>query len=121
MALKYSELKKKEVETPLTPEELRLIDEVETYIDGEIRKQWTQGSVDIDLCYANFDYKPSKPNSPNVPSRDRSIDFSDYRKSKMTKELTRRFDEAGWKAKVEIDDSGSMNERDLWILTPKKR
>jgi hypothetical protein len=121
MALKYSELKKKEVETPLTAEELRLVDEVETYIDGEIRKQWTSGRVNIDLCYTNFDYQPSKPNKPNVPSTDRRIDLSDYRKSKMTKELSRRFNEAGWNAKVEIDTSGSMNERDLWILTPKKR
>jgi hypothetical protein len=115
MALKYSELKKKEVETPLTPEEIQLIDEAENYIDGEIRKQWTSGSVDIDLCYANFDYHPGKS------GHDHSIDLSNYRKSKMTKELTRRYDVAGWKAKVEIDDSGSMNERDLWILTPKKR
>ena len=120
MALKYSDLKKKEVETPLTPEELRLIDVVESYIDGEIRRQWASGKVDIDLCYANFNYRPVE-NAPNVPMNDRRIDFSHFRKSKMTAELTRRYKEAGWDPKVEIDTSGSMNERDLWILTPKKR
>jgi hypothetical protein len=116
MALKYKDLKDPEVNNPLTEEELRFIDKVEKYIDGEIRKQWTSSyGVSIDLNIASFGWDPILKTQ---------IRFNDFRRDKMRKELESRYKKADWSIEVKFDDGldgPNMSGPDQWILHPKKR
>lgn len=111
MALKYKDLKSPEVSNPLTTGELKFIDKVEKFIDEEIKQKWTNTyGIYIFLGIAQFKYDPiEKSQTP----------FNDFRRDKMFKELEARYKKADWNCEVKIDNSGSINDCDYWVLTPK--
>jgi len=115
MALNYKQLKKKLDETPLSLEELKMIDNVETYIDKEILTQFDKsiyGEISIDYCYPSFRY------SPVTKSFISNLGVS--RIPKMKAELERRFISAGWKIEYRLDDGSDRNGADYMILKGAK-
>jgi hypothetical protein len=113
MALKHKELSDKLKKDPLTTYESNVIDEVETYIDSEIQRQFTGRDVRIDLLIPHFDYDPVKKEVRKL---------SQPRKDVMRKELDKRYRKAGWKITIEYDDGldgPNMSGPDLWILSGK--
>ena len=116
MAIRYKDLKEPEVNNPLTSDELKAIDDVEKYIDEQIKKQWTNTyGVSIDLSIALFEY---------YPDLRRLTKFNVFRREKMQKELERRYKDAGWNIRVHIDDGldgPNVSGSDYWILTPNEK
>lgn len=115
MAIKYKDIKKKLETDPLTRDELDLIDQAENHIDSEILRQFGEsssyGQVKINLGTAHFHWSPVTKKSIGG--------IKDPRRHLMFLELEKRFKEAGWVAKVQIDSEGGMNSCDYWILKGK--
>lgn len=116
MAISYKEINNKLKSAPLTEEELRLIQEVEDYIDSEIIDQFPNSiykQVEIDLNYAVFNYS----------HKTKSMIISNaYRRQLMRTELEKRYNAAGWRISIKIgDDSDGPNFAgpDLWVLQGK--
>jgi len=113
MATKFKEVNDKLLKTPLTVEELKMVDEVEKFVDLEIKKQFKGGEVHIFLGTANFKYDIARKNVSELPYA---------RQELMRKELDKRYKEAGWKISVHIDDGldgPNMSGSDYWILSGK--
>lgn len=109
MALNYYDLLKTETETPFSSDELKVIDEVEAFIDEEIKKQWTSDEVLIDLRIADFSY------TTGLTSARRK--YNKFRREKMMENLLSRYSKAEWKTEIKYD----MDGPDYLVLTPKKR
>jgi len=113
MALKHKDLLTKLKSEPLSTNELKIIKEVEDYIDKEIKKQFYGKSVNIDLSVAKFKYNPNtRP----------QIVLAEPRRVLMSKELDKRYKAAGWKIKFHIDDmldGPNMSGGDYWVLSGK--
>lgn len=114
MAVKFNELYSRVYQTPLNAEELKQVDRIEKWIDEEIQKQYKGGKeVSIDLQIANFKFDPITKDYFAYSK------FADPRRDMMRKELDRRYKEAGWKIRVEIDDGLDGPNRsgpDYWVL-----
>lgn len=95
---------------PLTDVELGYIKEVEDYIDETIRNKFNSDvqSVSIFLGYPTFRSR-IKGSYPEITSG---------RKSFMFQELMSRYEKAGWKYEITIDDGldGNMSGSDYLIL-----
>lgn len=112
MAKQYKEVKDKLEKTPLTQEELIIIDTVESYIDGIISKKFDGGSISIELPIVNFSYNISVTEQRNIP---------EFRRHLMQKELEKRYKKAGWKTSIRhADYREPMCGPDYWILTGMK-
>ena len=111
MAIAFKDIDDKLRLSPLNSEELGMIQEVESFIDGEIIKGYNGESIYIDLSIADFRQKLS--------GGYRNI--ADPRRILMHEELTRRYEAAGWKCDNEIGDSREMCSRDYWVLKGKKK
>lgn len=114
MAVNFNELKKKLEDGPLTEEELRLISNLETYIDKKILEYFDKSyncEVRIRATFVEFNYCPLFENmiKPTVGR---------IRAEKMKKELLNRYDIAGWKIKEDI--SNSPSGEDYFVFTGKK-
>lgn len=115
MAINYKEHYDKIMLTDLSPLELKYIAEAEEYIDSEIIKQFGRPNMEVRvlLSYVHFRYSPNTHKG--------IFDLYGPRKSIMTNELKRRFEDAGWVITVDISDGGGMNDCDYWILKGKKK
>ena len=115
MAVRYKDLYDKEIARPLSGVEKASIDATETYIDNLISTTWdsrtSAGTIYVPLCYAHF----------TCYANGTRTDYNDITREKMFKILEQRYKDADWNCKVEIDNSGSMNECDYWVLTPKRK
>ena len=89
MAVKYKDIKEKLETSPLTKQELEWIQQVEDFIDEEIRSKFGKVNYEvfIDKPIVRFDWSPvsKKP-----------IDTMSPRRVVMQKELEKRYSEAGW-------------------------
>lgn len=114
MAINYKEHYDKIMLSDLFPMELKYIAEVEEYIDSEIIKQFGRPNMEVKvpLSYVHFRYSPKT--SKGI------LDIYEPRKSIMTNELKRRFEDAGWVITVDMSDGGGMNDCDYWVLKGKK-
>lgn len=113
MALEYKKLNDKLENTPLTLEELKMVDKVEGYIDKQITKHFKGYEVKIELVIVDFKYDIDIEKISNLP---------DARKYSMRKEIDKRYKEAGWKVSVEIDDGldgPNMSGPDYWVISGK--
>ena len=117
MAIKYKDIKKKLETDPLTESELVLVRQAEEHVDSEIIKQFGErssyGEVRIHLGTAKFEWSPV--------TNTLLSNLKEPRKYLMFLELERRYKEAGWISKVEIDTEGGMNSCDYWILKGKDK
>jgi hypothetical protein len=117
MAIKYKDIKKKLETDPLTESELVLIGQAEEDIDSEIIKQfgesYSYGEVRIHLGTAQFEWSPV--------TKTLLSNLKQPRKHLMFLELERRYKQAGWVTKIDIDDDGGMNSCDYWILKGKDK
>jgi hypothetical protein len=115
MAIKYKDIKSKLETDPLTNEELVLIRQAEEHIDSEIVKQfgekYSYGQVKIHLGTAQFEWSPV--------TKTLLTNLKEPRRRVMFLELEKRYKEAGWDTKVDLDDEGSMNSADYWTLKGK--
>jgi hypothetical protein len=115
MAIKYKEIKNKLETDPLIESELVLIDQAEKYIDEQIVAQfgnsYSYGKISIDLCIARFNYSPVTKTTLSG--------IKEPRRNLMFKELERRYKQAGWETKFEMDTEGGMNSADYWTLKGK--
>ena len=110
MALQYSELNQRD-KRPLDEDELRIIDEVEKYIDSEIINQFkTSNTVSIFLGTARFSWDPI--------NKCQRTGIKPIRASKMHDELVRRYRKAKWTVDYRIDDGleGNLSGADYMIL-----
>jgi hypothetical protein len=108
MAINFLDLKQKLDDAPLNDVELELIKDVEDYIDKKIIDEYDKsiyGTIDIDIAYVNFNYSPKTK---------RSMSLGVSRVPKMSKELKRRYKEAGWVITYRSDDG--MNGGDYMVL-----
>lgn len=115
MAVKFQDVDGKLRKSPLTTEELTMIDNVEEYIDSFIRENYTGESVSIDLQIVDFQYDPVKKQSRSLPQARRKM---------MRQELEKRYKDAGWKISIDIDDvfdGPNVSGPDYWNLTGKPR
>lgn len=108
---KFATLKAKDVE-PLTQEELGYLKQVEDYIDSQIEAKLSTDNSDvwIDKAYVGFYHNPmTKKFFPNM---------TNARKSFLTSELLKRYEDANWIIKWHIDDGldGNMSGGDYLIL-----
>jgi len=108
---KFANLKAKDVE-PLSSEELVYVKIIEDYIDSQIEAKLSTDNreVWIDIVYARFTYNPiSKKPFPNMTNNRRSF---------LTTELLKRYVEANWLIKWQLDDGmdGNMSGGDYLIL-----
>lgn len=97
---------KKKMAEPLNGAELEAVDAREAEIDSIILQKFKGEPVYVDLAYFNF--------SPN------SFDYTE-RHNVMRKELEKRYKDAGWILKVELDDGldgPNMSGPDYVKLTP---
>jgi hypothetical protein len=114
MAIEYKQLKDKLEKAPLTHEELNLVQEVENFIDEEISRKFKGDSVYIELKIADFSRRPTF----TVPNDN----LAEARRILMRKELVSRYEKAGWKQEVRLDDGLDGPNRsgpDYWVLTGK--
>ena len=113
MAVEFKKLNDKLEKAPLTPEELKMVDNVEAYIDKIIIEKFKGGEVSITLSIPNFEYNIGIMKVSDLPSA---------RQSLMRKELDKRYKQAGWKITLHIDDGldgPNMSGGDYWILSGK--
>jgi len=97
----------------ITAKELEIVEMTETYIDEKIINKCidtVSNEIKVDLCIAQFKWNPFTNSTTS---------YSETSRLRMIKELNKRYTDAGWKVKIFIDDSGSMNEADFWILKIK--
>lgn len=114
MAVKFNNVKGELENAPLTPDEIKAINDVEKYIDNTILRVFDNSEVCIELSIVSFDWSPI--------TRSGEYNLKNARKKLMRKELERRYTEAGWKFKVRIDDGldgPNMGRPDYWVLTGK--
>ena len=125
MAIKYNSINSKthnKNREPLNAEELAEVNLVEKYIDSEIRKKFTEGgSISILLHYVSFEQKIIKVNDEFQFSKE-MVKRIPQRQHMQRSELNKRFREAGWECKVELDDGldgPNMSGSDYWVLSGK--
>ncbi len=110
MALNYIELVEKLVNTPLTEEELRLVDEAEAYIDNIILEKFDLDcEIRIPSRFPLFKCSPSKDYN--------NFGLKEGRRIELQLELEKRYSKAGWVISNNYQDSMSD---DYWILTGKR-
>ena len=115
MALKYKDLRKKIDEAPLTKTQLSVVDSVERWIDSKL-SEWDPINrvFSVELYYANFEYDPTT----KTP-----FGFQESLRIKMSKELNKRYFDAGWIVDVEYDDGldgPNFSGPDHWVLKAKE-
>jgi hypothetical protein len=114
MAVKFRELYDNVYCTPLNQEELKQVDKIEKWIDEELRKRYKGGKeVSVDLSVASFRYDPVTKETFYGDK------FPEPRRDLMRQELEKRYKNAGWKIKVELDDGLDGPNRsgpDYWVL-----
>lgn len=91
MAINFLELKAEYDTAQLTTDEITMVNALEKYIDYQMKKDFTGGSVLISSEYFGFmtilkNKMPMRPKNPLKPTRI----------SLMQKELIRRYALAGW-------------------------
>jgi len=116
MAINFKDLKHQLDTTPISEVELKLIKDVEDYIDAQILEKYDKSiyrEVSIDMAYTRFSY------SPKTKSMIQGLGQS--RIPKLVAELERRYKVAGWEIKYHIDDGseGNMSGGDYMILKGK--
>lgn len=114
MAIRYSDLKKDIESKPISSKGLEYINILEDYIDGTIKKQFDiNKSIYIELEYIQFRGTPYNNYF--------EIDLSSTEKEKMTKEIEKRYSEAGWESKIEYGDDDGPNRpgQNYWVLKGK--
>ena len=115
MAIKFKEVYDKVYNTPLTTEEIKQVDRLEAWIDEEIKRRYKGGlEVAIELSIVNFKYDPI--------TKATHYGNTSPRHELMRKEIEKRYKNAGWKIKVEIDDGLDGPNRsgpDYWVLVGK--
>jgi hypothetical protein len=113
MAIKYDEIYSKVMNNELTDLELKYVKDAEEYIDHEIEKQFGKRNFNVEV-------NNSIPTFYWSPKLQKQIsDVHEVRKQYLIAELKKRYDEAGWKMTVRLDDSGGMNSCDYCILSKK--
>jgi len=114
MAVKYQEIIDKLENGPLTQSELKVIDDIEKYIDKQIEGRFSGDYISLEPRVIEFNYDPTG----NYGS---FSGIKSPRKKLMTIELKRRFEEAGWKWKLEEgeDDGPNRPAMDYWHLKGK--
>lgn len=110
MAIKFKELNDKLEKSPLSKDELDIINTVEKHIDTVIEKRFNGEPIKIELTIANFE---------QTISRDSKRDLPEARRLLMYKELTQRYKEVGWKSKEDISDFRDTYQQDYWVLSGK--
>jgi hypothetical protein len=112
---KFANLKAKDAE-PLSQEELGYVKIIEDYIDSQIESKLStdNGEVWVNIVYTRFAYNPvlKKP-FPNMTNTRRSF---------LTDELLKRYEDANWLIKWQIDDGmdGNMSGGNYLILKGMK-
>ena len=102
MAVNFKALVEDLEKTPLTKEELKIINTVENWIDERIKERFDGGSVSFDTDVIEFNFNPDAPS-------DRWYNIKSTRKELMSKELKRRYEDAGWKIKREEGEDDGPN------------
>lgn len=113
MAINFKDLKHKLDTTPISEVELKLIQDVEDYIDEQILEEYDKTiyrEVLIDMVYVRFSYSPKTKSSIQGLGQSRI--------PKMSNELERRYRVAGWDVTYRLDD-GSLAGSDYMILKGK--
>lgn len=105
MAVKYVDIREKVGEPKLTEKELAAIAYVEKFIDDFINKNFDNTPLFFDLNVINFQV---------VVDRGGDVNFKDTRKKLMTKELEKRYKDAGWEIGYSYDEYTNN-----WILKGK--
>jgi len=114
MAIEYKEIKARLNNGPLTDSELKVISDVEGYIDKKIESEFDGDYISLEPRVIEFNYDP-------LNRYDSFSGIKSPRKKLMTIELKRRFEEAGWKWKLEEgeDDGPNRPAMDYWHLIGK--
>ena len=118
MAVNFEDVKKVINETPLNENELVIIAKVEKHIDKKIMEKFDNNLISFETSVFDFNFNPD---NPNQYSWDVFKDIKSTRKKLMTKELIRRYEEAGWWVKLEHgeDDGPNRPAIDYYILKGK--
>lgn len=101
MAINYNDHmgnKKKEDVAPFTAEELIYINEVENFIDGEIKRRIDTNNKTVSIFLGIPKFKIRVDGKSQYPY------MTNARLNLLFEELMRRYDEAGWTYTLHIDD-----------------
>jgi len=112
--MNYKEIKEKIQTDPLSDGELKIIAKIEKYIDEKILRVFDDDIIRIELGTASFKF---------MPGEDIYLNLKEVRRKLMRNELEKRYEDAGWIIKVEIDDGldgPNMSGADYWTLKGKK-
>lgn len=116
MAVKYNAVKEKLENAPLNERELEVITHIETYIDKKIVDDFNGGYLSFGTEVLDFRWNPDNPREYYAYGNIKST-----RKSIMTTELKKRFEDAGWEWDFQEgeDDGPNRPAIDYWHLQGK--
>ena len=106
MAVKFEDVKKVINETQLNENELVIIARIENHIDKTIKEKFDNNTISFDTEVFEFNFNPDRPSQY---SWDVFKDIKTTRKKLMSKELIRRYEEAGWEVKLEYGEDDGPN------------
>lgn len=108
MAIKFKDAVGRVNNRPLTDEELKYINELETWMDSEIKRYFTgSNSIQFDLYVIQF---------KRHYSTNDILKFKEHRAKLMYDELVKRYEAAGWKHKIDLADPSDRWSWDYWYL-----
>jgi len=105
MALDSKKLNENLFSKPLTKKELKIIKQIENYIDEEIQKKYNGNPVKINLKIAKFESGLDFLET----------DYCDIRKKVMFKELLNRYTKNNW---IIEEEYNKRDEEDFLVFTP---